>query len=259
MNKINYELKFLELLGLEALEYTRSKEWRVSDKEGKIAGYISDRGVIKTHLKTNCVDWDNERSSESNKYQFSVKRGDANSLRRLGKSEYDEYLVTMDLGKYPSIEIAGLADKILSFKILQDGFSITRTLASDKKAIRYKVYRNELGTPESKYYVIRGSEPIEFEVSYVQRDLESIHPVTNHTYHKSTRGTVTEKKPMAMREAINSNSTGKNIFRKVREEMNSILPFNKDIMAILLEGKEIPKELCSLIPDIKEKAKVKTK
>ena len=64
---------------------------------------------------------------------------------------------------------------------------------------------------------------------------------------------------MGIDAAINSNSIGKTIFQKAIQEINDVLPFKENIVVSLLKNGEVSQELTILIPELKEKSKVKIK
>lgn len=235
------------------------EEWAIVDENGKTIGNMKESSNIKAFKKTNSILFNNQALAGSTKYQFELVNCSSNCYNNGDKR--DEFcVVTIDFGKYPMVQLLQTGDRMIVFKMTENGFVLIRESASDKKEIMFKTYADEKGNLESKHYIIKGTQPTEFKTRYSQKKLNSMYPEVDYTFYNSRMEFVTTKKlPMGIEAAINSNSIGKTIFQRAIQELNDALPFKENIVVSLLKNGEVPQEIMVLIPELKEKAKVKKK
>lgn len=252
-------MKKLDLKPELDLAKLNNEEWAIVDKNNKVIGTMKDSSNIKAYKKTNSIIFNNQVDLGSTKYQFElVKCSSKYSDSSDGRDDF--CVVTIDFGKYPMVQLLQTADRMITFKMTESGFILIRESASDKKEIMFKTYMDSDGKLESKHYIIKGTEPAEFKTRYSQRNLTSMYPeVDCISYNKRLEYETSQRLPMGIDAAINSNSIGKTIFQKAIKEIYEVLPFKENIVVSLLKNREVPQELMVLIPELKEKSKVKIK
>lgn len=242
--------------GLELIKINEA-EWCIIDSENKIVGKIKEEG-IRVFKRTNSLLFSNQ-VNETTKYQFELKNIVSSPYQGIDARE-NYYLVNVDFGQYPMVQVFSLGDNLICFKMTEDGFVLTREKGSDRKQLIFKTTTNSNGQIEKKHYIIKGLGDSRLRLKYLQKNLDTPYPNVVYTSNDLILGTeIARNLPLDMQGAINSNEIGKTIFKKARKELNAILPFKEDIFIALLKNTEIPRELLVFVPELSEKTKVKRK
>ncbi len=275
MDNIDYELKLLNLLGLQAIgpyNLNRNKSWKIIDKNNTEVGFIQRKQDTKknikkriltfyTEIETPKISYKNERKINNqdqkkildNQFQYSLDIKRCNNKR-------DH--IELNMGLFPNLTIWSNQYGFMSFSISNNKFHLYCKSETENFNIEERTNVNLLND---------NCKIFGYNLSYKRKNnnnLENIYDLTfninsylyGYDYLKFSESNWNNKKriytdkkviPGTITEAIQKQELALESFSYFRYLVNQILPFEQEVVESLLAETEIPdNEIGLFVPDL---------
>lgn len=261
--EIESEVRFLNLFGYQVIGPDDSQRYIVVDQNGMDIGVIQKKKLHHKNTKKNLptvFGYYTQIKSDKIEYQNVRREDNSNNTYKFTLQNENKDQVCLCLGK--SLTIWSKEYGYMNFTMKESTMSINYDRKTDQNHMeetiyiessnRKKAYEYCISTCDKNKKMENAKDRTTYNISFSHDSNQVENTISIHELHWE-KNTITKDQITVVsgtiEEVIEKHQAGRNAIQYFRNAVNQLLPFQNEVLTILLEGINLKKEFALLLFD----------